>query len=129
MKMVEALRQKSDLLEGKGLDVKTISAAEKELGLKFAAEYKEYLEIMSIAAYGGHELTGLTKSERTNVVSVTRKMKERYSNIPVDWYVVEDANIDDIVIWQDEKGNVYKTLQGSNAICIASSLAEFVINV
>ena len=129
MKMVEALRQKSDLLEGKGLDEKTISAAEKKLGLKFASEYKEYLEVLSIAAYGGHELTGLTKSERTNVVSVTRKMKERYSNIPVDWYVVEDANIDNIVIWQDEKGNVYKTLQGGNAICIASSLAEFVINV
>lgn len=129
MKIVEALRQKSDLLKGKGIDVKKISEAEEELGLKFAEEYKEYLEVMSIAAYGGHELTGLTKSERTNVVSVTRKMKERYSNIPVDWYVVEDANIDDIVIWQDENGNVYKTLQGSNAICIASSLAEFVINV
>ena len=126
MNIIKALKQKSDLLHGKGVDKKTISEAESELGLTFADEYKEYLKEMAIAAYGGHELTGLTKAERTNVVQVTRKKKKFSSSVPMDWYVIEDANIDGIVIWQDGKGKIYKTMYDSEAVCIASSLADFI---
>ena len=126
MNIIKILKQKSDLLHGKGVDQKTISKAESELGLTFADEYKEYLKEMAIAAYGGHELTGLTKSKRTNVVQVTQKKKKICPSVPMDWYVIEDANIDGIVIWQDEQGKIYKTLYDSEAVCIAFSLADFI---
>lgn len=113
-------------LHGIGVDQKTISEAERELGLTFADEYKEYLKEMAIVAYSGHELTGLTKSERTNVVQVTRKKKRISPSVPMDWYVIEDANIDGIVIWQDGQGKIYKTMYDSEAVCIASSLADFI---
>ena len=126
MNIIKILKQKSDLLHGIGVDQKTISEAERELGLTFADEYKEYLKEMAIVAYSGHELTGLTKSERTNVVQVTRKKKRISPSVPMDWYVIEDANIDDIVIWQDGQGKIYKTMYDSEAVCIASSLADFI---
>ena len=129
MNIIKILKQKSDLLHGIGVDQKTISEAERELGLTFADEYKEYLKEMAIVAYSGHELTGLTKSERTNVVQVTRKKKRISPSVPMDWYVIEDANIDGIVIWQDGQGKIYKTLYDSQAVCIASSLVDFINNL
>lgn len=129
MNIIKTLKQKSDLLHGNGVDQKAISEAERELGLTFADEYKEYLKEMAIVAYGGHELTGLTKSERTNVVQVTRKKKKISPSVPMDWYVIEDANIDGIVIWQDRQGKIYKTLYDSQAVCIASSLVDFINNL
>lgn len=55
----------------------------------------------------GHELTGIGKADRTNVVKVTSQMKAITPDIPEDWYVIENENMDGAAMWQDSKGNVY----------------------
>lgn len=127
MDIIDALNSKADLLYGDEIENNAINEAEKKLGLKFAQEYRRYLSVMTIAAYGGHELTGLTKSKRTNVVEVTKKKCTACLGIPDDWYVIEDTNIDLIVIWQQSDGKIYQTVGKNNAILIAESLVEYVL--
>lgn len=127
MDIIDALNSKADLLYGDGIENNAINEAEKKLGLKFAQEYRKYLSVMTIAAYGGHELTGLTKLKRTNVVEVTKKKRTEYLGIPDDWYVIEDTNIDLIVIWQQFDGKIYQTVGKNSPILIAESLLEYVL--
>lgn len=123
MTIADAFQKKDDLLTGKGTAEKNILEAERKLGLSFAVDYREYLKKYTLAMYDGHELTGLGNSERTNVVSVTNQQKQVHSDIPEDWYVLEEANIDGIIIWQDFGGNIY-----INKKLLCSSLAEYIEN-
>lgn len=107
MKIDNIFEGKEDVIYGKGATAEEIADAEKKLGVVFSDDYRQYLLKYRIAMYDGHELTGLGKEQRTNVVNVTNEKKMFYQNIPSGWYVVEDANIDGIVIWQDAKGNIY----------------------
>lgn len=80
----------------------------------------------TIAAYDGHELTGLSKADRTNVVSVTKQKWLECPKVPHEWYVVEDAGIDWIVVWQSQDGKIYETVGDGEPVCVAETLVEFV---
>lgn len=127
MNIIQALQEKEDLLHGDELDEKTIEAAEAELHLRFAPDYRKYLHEMTIAAYDGHELTGLSKADRTNVVSVTKQKWLECPKVPHEWYVVEDAGIDWIVVWQSQDGKVYETVGDEEPMCVAETMVEFVL--
>ena len=102
-----------------------IDAAERELGLCFATDYREYIAAFGVASFAGHELTGVCKSKRLSVVDVT--IEERSNTaVPSDWYVLEQANIDGIVIWQASNGAVYQTAPNAKAKKICGSLAEYI---
>lgn len=121
MNIVEILGTKEDLISGKGVSAEKIAEAEKELNLSFDKEYREYLLTYGLIMCNGHELTGLGNIDRTNVVLVTRQMKEIKHGIPDDWYVLENENMDGAIVWQDAKGNVY-----FNTKKVCSSFSEFV---
>lgn len=53
-------------------DSGAIIEAEAKLGLSFSKEYRSYLESCSFASVNGHELTGICKSPRLDVVGATR---------------------------------------------------------
>ena len=108
------------------IDNNKIFIAEKELNLKFSDEYKEYLLNYGVASYCGHELTGLCDFQRLNVVNVTLEERNYNSLIPLEWYVVERANIDGIVIWQNVSGEIYLSRPYQEAVKIAESLEEYV---
>lgn len=74
----EAFAAKTSFLSGKGVPPEQITQAEQELGLSFSDEYREYLSDYGIGAYDGHELTGLTKSKRLNVITATTEARKRY---------------------------------------------------
>ena len=105
----------------------SISLAEKELRLSFSEEYKAYLAKFGIAIFNGHELTGLCDGKRLDVVRITRKEKEINEFVPNDWYVIECLDIDGIVIWQNQLGQVFQTSPMQNYIKIADSFAEYVL--
>lgn len=46
----------------------------------------------------GHEFTGITKILRLNVVEITIEERMKNRLIPINLYVIEQTNIDDIVI-------------------------------
>jgi hypothetical protein len=85
------------------------------------------LKEIGLACFDGHELTGLTKTARLNVVSVTKEQRERFGKDTSSWYVVEETNIYGIVIWQGSDATVYETSPTSNAKKIANSLSEYIL--
>lgn len=126
MSFVEIIKMRPDYIGANGRTEAEIVEAENELGITFAGDYREYLREIGLAFFDSHELTGLTNTVRLNVVSVTKEQQKQLAEIHTSWYVVEEAGIDGIVIWQDADGIVYKTAPNSKAEKIANSLAEYI---
>ena len=108
-----------------GVSMEQIADAEKALTLRFADDYREYLRSFGIASAGGHELTGICNSKRLNVVDVTLAERSISPGIPQNWYVLEEANIDGIVIWQNSTGEIFQTQPGREAVKLADSICDY----
>lgn len=108
-----------------GVSAKQISNAEKALALRFADDFREYLLAFGIASSDGHEFTGICNSKRLNVVDVTLAEKKIIPDVPQDWYVLEEANIDGIVIWQSSIGEIFQTQPGRKPMKIADSFCDY----
>ena len=102
-----------------------ISSAESKLQLHFSEEYKKYLSEFGVASVYGHEFTGICSAQRLNVVTVTQEERAISLNASPFLYVIEQANIDGVTIWQDEAGNIYQNAYGSAFTKIASSMLEY----
>lgn len=126
MDIIEELCRKPNLLHGKGASIDVINSYEKILGIKFFSDYRKYLLEFSIVAFSGHELTGISKSKRLNVVDVTLNERNLNENIPEDFYVVEVANIDGIVLWQNSLGEIYMTKPNNVPKKLYDSLGDFI---
>lgn len=126
--IVDIINSKEDLIHGVPVTDKEIKNAEDDLDLRFASEYKDYLKTFGIIAYDGHEITGISKSARTHVVDVTKKLKNDNANIAADMYVVEETNYDGVVIWQKQNGCIYETVGNSIPKQIYESLSQYVEN-
>lgn len=120
------LKNMPDYIGSNGRSVEEIDQAEKALEVTFAKDYRKYLEEIGLACFDGHELTGLTKTARLDVASVTQEQREQTDGIDPSWYVVEEAGIDGIVIWQSADGSIYATAPNTTAKKIASSLSEYI---
>lgn len=102
-----------------------IEQAEKALSLCFADDYRKYLLTFGVVSSGEHEFTGICSSKRLNVVDVTLFERNITPDIPQDWYVLEEANIDGIVVWQSSTGEVFQTRPNSKPVKLADSICEF----
>ncbi len=122
----QLIRAKNDFVHGAPVSPDLIRDAEEALNLHFSEEYRAYLQEFGLAAFAGHELTGISKSPRLNVTDVTTKEKTQNPNIPESYYVVEKANIDGIVIWQAATGEIYQTEYDGAPHLIYKSLAEYI---
>ena len=103
-----------------------IAKAEGALGVIFAKDYNEYLARFGCASFIGHELTGIIESQRLNVIAATMRNRSLYGSLPRDWYVIEEANLDDIVIWQAPDQKIYQTAMNKSPVKIAENLAEYI---
>ncbi|WP_311487361.1 SMI1/KNR4 family protein [uncultured Anaerococcus sp.] len=123
--IIKTLKYAPDFIGGTGRTEAEIESAEKELGINFAPDYKTYLKEIGLACFDGHELTGICEDLRLDVVHVT---KDQWENNPEakNYYVIEEANIDGIVIWQDFSGKIYMTEGNSKPKLIADSLAAYI---
>ena len=125
--IVDVIKDMPDYIGSNGRSTEEINLAEKALGVLFSKDYCRYLKEIGLASFDGHELTGLTKTARLDVVSVTMEQREQLGNIDASWYVIEEAGIDGIVIWQSADGSIYATAPNSKARKIANSLSEYVL--
>ncbi|MBP2016117.1 SMI1/KNR4 family protein [Anaerococcus degeneri] len=123
--IIEILKDAPDFIGGTGRTDVEIERAEKKLGINFASDYKTYLKEIGLACFDGHELTGICEEPRLDVVCVTKDQRENNPEAP-NCYVIEEANIDGIVIWQDFSGNIYMTVENSRPKLIADSLAAYI---
>lgn len=104
-----------------------VKTAEKELGVVFAEDYKEYVLKYGVISARGIELTGVTSAKRLDVVTVTKAERE-LANIPHDMYVIENVAIDGIVVLQNTAGEVFSIAPHEPLKRICSSLSEYVEN-
>lgn len=124
--VVRNLREKPGFFSRPGASEDQIQSAETLLGLTFAKEYREYASALGAATFESHELTGICASTRLNVVDVTEAERPKYPELPKDWYVLEQLNIDDVSIWQASSGEVYQLMPGAQPIKLSSSLSEYI---
>lgn len=108
-----------------GVSEEQITCAEDILALRFADDYREYLRAFGVASGNGHEFTGICNSKRLNVVDVTLAERDNAVDIPQDWYVLEEADIDGIIIWQCSTGEVFQMQPNGEAVGIAASICEY----
>ena len=66
--ILDVLRNAPDFIGGKGCGNVAMSDAEQALGIRFAPDYRAYLQKIGLACFDGHELTGICKAFRLNVV-------------------------------------------------------------
>ncbi|MBE6061156.1 MAG: SMI1/KNR4 family protein [Clostridium sulfidigenes] len=127
-KIIDVINDLSELLATGAADRTSIDDAEKELGLKFATEYKEYLGAFGSVIAEDVEITGIAKSKNRNVVAVTKREWELNPQVEHNMYVVENLAIDGIIIWQDETGNVFESMPNKQAKKVADSLADYILS-
>lgn len=108
-----------------GASEEQVAHAEHALSLRFADDYRQYVRAFGVVSAAGHELTGVCAFERLNVVDVTMAQRNIFPALPRDWYVLEEANIDGIVLWQNGAGEIFQTQAGAAPIKIASSICEY----
>lgn len=102
-----------------------ISDAEIQLCLRFADEYRVYLAEFGAVLADGVELTGIAKSKRRHVVTVTKQEWESNLKVPHSMYVIENVAIEGIIIWQDSNGEVYQSTPNKEPIKIADSMVKY----
>ncbi|NLN36047.1 MAG: cell wall assembly/cell proliferation coordinating protein, KNR4-like protein [Candidatus Cloacimonetes bacterium] len=124
--IIEKVRSFNDFASLKAAPEADITKAEKQLALKFAAEYREYTATFGAVAANGHELTGVVVSKRLNVVSTTKTEWGNNPQVPRTMYVIENAGIDGILVWQDESGAVYQSAPNAKPKKVAASLADYI---
>lgn len=123
--IVKLIQIKPDLYVMQGASDEEINQAALLLNLSFASDYRKYVATFGAASFDGHELTGICKSKRLSVVDVTIKERSR-TDVPDDWYVLEQTNFDGIVIWQNSSGDVYQTAPNAKAKKLCGSIAEYI---
>ena len=123
--ILNLIKNKSKFYSIGNISEENIKEAELILNIKFASDYRMIIKEYGAVTFSGHELTGICNSKRLNVVDVTKE-ERKYNKVPEDWYVIEQANIDDIVIWQDTNGAVYQTMPNKKPIKLCNSLLEYI---
>lgn len=102
-----------------------IETAERILGVRFSEEYRKYIEDCGAASFKGHELTGVCKVKYLNVVDATMEARKLNPTVPEKYYVIEDANVDGILIWQEAKGEVFESTPWGSWKMVAHSLSQY----
>lgn len=123
--ILNLIKNKSKFYSIGNISEENIKEAELILNIRFASDYRMIIKEYGAVSFSGHELTGICNSKRLNVVDVTKE-ERKYNKVPEDWYVIEQANIDDIVIWQDTNGVVYQTMPNKKPIKLCNSLLEYI---
>ena len=124
--IIEVIESLENAILGKPVKESTIINDEKKLNLKFADDYRSYIKHYGCMAIDGHEITGISKIKNYDVITITECQKQYNKDIPSNWYVIEQLNIDGIVIWQSSTGEIYQTAPNKEPLKICDSLVEYI---
>ena len=110
-------------------DIALVEKAEADLGLSFAEDYKSLAILYGAISFRGHNLSGISPYPGNDVVALTKENRSYYSEVPLSYYVVEEAHIDGIVIWQDSSCRIYKTQPNTKPIQIYEGLYDYIASL
>ncbi|MBR4334696.1 MAG: SMI1/KNR4 family protein [Clostridia bacterium] len=123
---LETIENENLLKSVNGAPDEEIQKIEKNMGVIFASDYREFLSKIGACIINGHEIVGICEFSDMCVENVTSIVRQQEKIIPAGLYVVENANIDGIVIWQDSTGTIYQTSPGKQPTRICDSLEEYI---
>lgn len=126
MTISELLETKANVYHLDGVSVEQITEAENALGFSFSEDYVEYLKEYGLLSYGVHELTGICKSSRLNVVDATKREKADNSNIVDDMYLLEMIGVENLTIWQNSNGEIFEVAYKNTPKKICDSLVDYI---
>jgi hypothetical protein len=124
LNIIKEIEKKFKLYKTGGASSELISEAEKQLDLKFADDYKEYLSNFGAISFGSTELTGLNIDSYANVVTVTLQENQRSNSFPQKSIVLENIGIEGILVLQKENGQIYEWNSEKETL-IFPNLTEF----
>lgn len=125
MSISEIIKSKEGFVALSPATKEQIKEAEDALGLSFSKDYKEYVSSFGAASFTGHELTGICKPARLNVVSVTERIRSNYTELDKKAYVIEESGFNGIVIVQTKNGSVYSLSPNEKPVKVADSLKDY----
>ena len=125
-KIITAISNLEDMRFIKPATIEQVEKAQKDLGVSFANDYKEYLLTYGVISARGIELTGVSTVERLDVVKVTKRERAIIEKMPLDVYVIENTAIDGIVILQKPDGTIYSITMDGKIEYVCASLTEYV---
>lgn len=125
LEMIKKIQEAEDYASLGAASKEQIADAEKELQLKFAEDYKEYLSTLGVATFCGKELTGICSSERLSVIAMTQRARSFYKGFPNDAYVIEEMLFDHFLVIQKEDGSVFSYGPDDSEEMIADSLSMY----
>lgn len=126
MNIIEKIKNIPNLHHLKGCTDIQIEEAQKELNLKFPAEYVEYVKAYGVISFYGTEWTGLNVNGYLNVVETTKEEKSRNKDFPNDCFVLENLGFENVLTIVNEKGNVFTIQIGKSPVSVCNSLSEYV---
>lgn len=124
-KLVEQIKDSDGFASLGRVSEDEIKNAEQVLGLFFAEDYKELLLAYGAIFVSGHEIIGISDSNRLNVIAVTSQYRNLYSNLPHDLYVVEDLSIDNVIVVQKRDGVLFTYGPDEKLVKVATSIQEY----
>ena len=123
--LINKIKSISDLYFLKdGCNDNLINKAQKDLGLTFPKEYKEYLLHFGAVSFYATEWTGLNVNGYLNVVEATKEARSLYKDFPKDCFVIENLNVDGRLVIGNEQGTIFY-FQGKNMIQAYNNLQEY----
>ncbi len=123
--LISLISEADGFLSMSGAKLSDVETAESLLGLHLAQDYKEYVLAFGAATFNGHELTGICRSDRLNVVSATERARLLYPCFPGNLYVIEDLQFDHVLTVQDSTGTVSCYGPDDEPKYLAESLREY----
>ena len=102
-----------------------ITNAEVSLNLKFAGDYKEYLSVFGMVWSDNIAISGITDDEDYGVVELTNKLRPFYTQVPLNFYAIEDVGVDGLVIWQDESSAIYQSIPNNEPMRLYDNLSDY----
>ena len=128
--LINTIKNRKRLFKLDGANDEQIGEAEKTLALNFSEEYKSYLKEFGCISFNNHEFLGLNTSDRLSVVLTTQFEKMSRKNLfPKDMYVVEVINDGDILILQNNDGEIFELQYNGESKKIYSSLNEYLKSI
>lgn len=107
MNIVERIKKIPGLYTVGKVSQEEIEKAEKNLNIKFPEEYREFLKEFGAVSFYGTEICGLKVPEYLNVVDTTLEERELNREFPDNVFIVERMNIDNIIAFSDESGQIF----------------------
>ena len=107
------------------VETSQINKAETKLNLRFANDYREFVQYLGALVYRNSELCGIVPYPSLDVVNRTIHARETDAAFPQSMYVISELHIDGILILQNQRGEIFRYMPHQFTKKIANSLSDY----